>query len=158
MDRLTRTDKYGRFALIGWEGKARLEEGQEQVLTDAIARLAALEDKIERGEMVELPAAVGQTIYVIAACEDVVKQCDDDYYNGTGAVECPYESVCDSEECVDGQRKVFETNVCAAYVDEQGHIECHLDNLRITIQKSNIGKTAFFTEEEARAALEKETT
>ena len=43
MNRFTRSE-YGKFALIDWEGKVRLDEDQAEVLTNALAHLAAYED------------------------------------------------------------------------------------------------------------------
>lgn len=43
MDRFTRS-KDGKFALIDWDGKVRLDEEQAEILTNALARLAAYED------------------------------------------------------------------------------------------------------------------
>lgn len=43
MDRFTRS-KDGKFALIDWEGKVRLDEEQAEILTNALARLASYED------------------------------------------------------------------------------------------------------------------
>jgi hypothetical protein len=121
--------------------------------TPEAAELAALKAEIAAGKLVRLPVAIGETVFVVSRCEYIQKRCDNDYFTGTGAIECPYDSQCESDECRDDNRRAFETNVRAAYVDEDGGVECFVDDLSIGVKLSDVGKMVFYTKAEAEAAL-----
>lgn len=104
------------------------------------------------GRCVVLPCKVGDTVYVISKCENVHMCRDDDYFTGTGAIECPFEKDCEFEECDDGNTRVFETTIRGGWVEEN-HICVFCDTLNFEIVQSDIGKTVFLTREEAEKAL-----
>lgn len=103
-----------------------------------------------------LPCKVGDTVWVIASCEDVAKSCDDDYFNGTGEMTCPYGNTCEIEECADDNIRVFETSINCVVIEEDGKFTFWVDTLLISFGVSEIGKTVFLTREEAEGALVQE--
>jgi hypothetical protein len=106
------------------------------------------------GRLLVLPCKVGDTVCAIADCADILKDCDDDYYTGTGAITCPFEKDCDFEECDDANRRVFETYVRSIYKDKGEPINIFLDKIvDRQFYPSDFGKTVFLTRAEAEAAL-----
>lgn len=105
------------------------------------------------GRLVMLPCKVGEPVYAIANCADVIKLYDDDYFTGTGAISCPFEKDCPFEECDDGNRRVFETACKGFWVDDEGRLSVFLDYINTNIGPLNFGKTVFLTREAAEAAL-----
>lgn len=96
---------------------------------DAVDRLAELEDKIEQGTLIELPCKVGDTIFFV-------------YDFGSVSGEC----IALDEGKVDGvSHQIDGIWVHARY--ESGLTYWH--------KKQDIGKTVFFTREEAEKRLEK---
>ena len=121
------------------------------------AEVDAYKSDIDAGRLVRLPLVMGQEAWVIATCEDVIKQYDNDYMTGTGAVECPFEGSCDFYECRDENRQVFETAVRGYCLQDDGHAgEYAFDNLKIGLTANDVGTKVFTTEDTARAALGKE--
>jgi hypothetical protein len=100
-----------------------------------------------------LPCKVGDTVWAIVACEDIVKDCDDDYYTGTGAITCPFEKTCNDDECTDDHTGIVETDFHGAFIDEDG-LEFWLSHVNCTFKPSDFGKTVFITREAAQAALD----
>ena len=136
-------------------------------LTEAINRLAAYEDselspdEVQElakakadGRLVVLPIKVGESVYAIVNCADIIKSCDDDYFTGTGAISCPFEKDCPFEECDDGNRGVFETACKGFWVDDGGRLNVFLDYINANIGPLDFGKTVFLTREAAEKALE----
>lgn len=121
-----------------------------------ITAIAALKERAEQeGRCVVLPCKVGDTLYAIADCADIIKLYDDDYFTGTGAIECPFEKDCTFEECDDGNRRVFET-VCNGFlIDKDGNLIVFLDFINAAFGPFDFGKTVFLTRAEAEAALAK---
>lgn len=106
------------------------------------------------GRLVVLPCKVGDTVYVIADCVDIMKFCDDDYYTGTGDIQCPFEKDCNFEECDDSNRRIVET-VCAGFwLEEDGRWKVFIDYITADIGISSFGKTVFPNRETAEKAFE----
>jgi hypothetical protein len=125
---------------------------REKALAKLEAEVAVWAQAEADGRLVELPCKVGDTVWVIASCEDVAKSCDDDYFNGTGEITCPYENTCEIEECADDNIRVFETSINCVVIEEDGKFTFWVDTLLISFGVSKIGKTVFLTREEAEAA------
>jgi hypothetical protein len=135
-------------------------------LTEAVNRLAAYEDsglspeEVQElakakadGRLVVLPIKVGESVYAIVNCADIIKSCDDDYFTGTGAISCPFEKDCPFEECDDGNRGVFETACKGFWVDDGGRLNVFLDYINANIGPLDFGKTVFLTREAAEKAV-----
>ena len=118
-------------------------------------QVAELAEKVRDGRLLVLPCKVGDTVYAIADCADILKDCDDDYYTGTGAITCPFEKDCEFEECDDANRRIFETYVRSIYKDKDEPVNIFLDKIvDRQFYPSDFGKTVFLTREAAEAALE----
>lgn len=107
----------------------------------------------KEGRLVVLPCNVGDTVFVITQCYNVAMLCDNDYFTGTGAIECPFENSCDIEECNDDNVRIFETTVTDFWHGEQNCTEMRFESLSMSAPISAIGKTVFLTREAAEAAL-----
>ena len=143
----------------------RCQDYDKIALTIAIAALEHCGDiNIDRhaeickaeaeGRLVVLPCEVGESLYAIVNCADIIKSCDDDYFTGTGAISCPFEKDCPFEECDDGNRGVFETACKGFWVDDEGRLNVFLDYINANIGPLDFGKTVFLSREEAEKALE----
>ena len=99
------------------------------------------------------PCKVGDTVYVITNCENILMYHDNDYFTGTGAIECPFESSCDFEECNDSNLRIFETMVKVIHCEEGLGWTFWCEHLNKDFAFSEIGTTVFLTEEEAKRAL-----
>ena len=184
IDRLTRKIRYGqgefakmRVCIAGEEGCTRYPKSCAECDDNkaVIDRLAAYEDilytpsgkeliTIDRlrelaqadkdGRCVVLPCKVGDTVYVISHCENVMMQCDDDYETGTGFRQCPFENSCAFEDCDDSNKRIFETT-CAGFYLADGKSDIFFEHLNAEFYISDFGKTAFLTRAEAEAALRK---
>jgi hypothetical protein len=119
---------------------------------NAIERLAELEDKIEQGKLKELPCKVGDTVYVIASCNDV------DMYRiyEENRCECPFEYDCDYEDCdANGTTlRIFDTKVTGIYstVGYKGFF-VEFEYLNVQYQLEDFGEKFFLTREEAKKRL-----
>ena len=71
------------------------------------------------GRLAVLPYKVGDVVYVVGTCKDVNYWRDDDYFTGTGAIECPYENDCEYDECSDTNKKIFKTTLKGVWHDEE---------------------------------------
>lgn len=107
---------------------------------------------IKQNRLIELPCAVGDKVYVVTACENVVMNHDTDYFTGTGAIECPYEGDCPYADCGDENKRVFETYCRNIYLDEDG-LNIILEDFAFTATLEDFGKTVFLIKEEAEAKL-----
>lgn len=116
-------------------------------------KLCDIEDKIENGTLTEMPCKVGDTVYVITYCKNILMYRDDDYFKGTGAIECPFENSCDFEECDNSNLRIFETRVVVIHCEEDFGWTFYCEHLNKDSAFSEIGKTVFFTREEAEAVL-----
>lgn len=129
----------------------RLEEYQA---LGPIAHLRELVEAEREGRCLVLPCKVGDTVFVIDKCENVIMNRDDDYFTGTGAVECPFESSCGFEDCQDDHIRIFETTVTDFWVNEENdyHLKIFLAHMGRGYVQSEFGKVVFLTREEAEAA------
>lgn len=144
--------KHNRLA--EYEDMLYAEDGTEIVTLDRLEAICAAE---RDGRVVVLPCKVGDTVYAIADCADILKDCDDDYCTGTGAITCPFEKDCEFEECDDANRRIFETYVGSIYKDKDEPVNIFLDKIvDRQFYPSDFGKTVFLTRAEAEAALKKE--
>jgi len=117
------------------------------------AENVAYEKAEAEGLLFKPPCKVGDTVYVITNCENVVMDYDDDYENGTGATECPFEYNCNFEECDDGNLRIFETTCSGFWQEDCGVWKMFVDRINSDIGISDFGKTVFLTKESAEAAL-----
>lgn len=160
MERLTKRTKSGvaYLAVADTLPKADQEiEGSKPILEGIYAMLqktAEYEDLEEQGLLIKLPCKVGDTVYIIDNCGQVLMHHDNDYINGTGAVECPYESDCEFEECNDNHKRVFKSIVEQYFLEEDGNIVPFFSNFLACKSMFDFGKTVFLTKEEAEKALE----
>lgn len=115
-------------------------------------RLEAICAAEKDGRVVVLPCKVGDTVYVISHCENVMVHCDDDYETGTGFRECPFENSCEFEDCDDGNKRIFETT-CTGFYLTDGKSDIFFEDLTAEFYLSDFGKTVFLTRAEAEAAL-----
>jgi hypothetical protein len=116
--------------------------------------ISFLDAKIN-GRAVILPCKVGDTVYAVTRCEDVEMRHDDDYFTGTGAVECPFEKSCDSEDCNGENIRIFETT-CKGFWFEEDWCGVFLDNLKMECYMSDFGKALFLAPEKAKAKLKED--
>jgi hypothetical protein len=128
------------------------EENYHYCINRIGKRLAELEDKIEQGTIIELPCKVGDTVYVIASCNDV------DMYRiyEENRCECPFEYDCDYEDCdAKGTTlRVFDTKVTGIYgtVGYKGFF-VEFEYLNVQYQLEDFGEKFFLTREEAEKRL-----
>ena len=110
----------------------------------------------DRSKFIELPCKIGDTVYVLGNCENIIMNHDNDYFLGTGAIECPFENDCDFEECYDTNFRIFKTRIIEIYCNANNCWFIELENLsNLYCEITQFGKTIFHTNEEAEAALEK---
>lgn len=133
----------------------RLQMAYQYNPAEALNMLPELFQAADEGKIVELPCKVGTTVYVIAKCESVHVDRDDDYFTGTGAMECPFEDQCNFEDCDDTNEQIFETTVTDFWYGQQNgkDMEMFLDHLEMTAKVKDFGKTVFLSREAAEAAL-----
>lgn len=105
----------------------------------------------DRSKFVELPCKVGNTVYVVAHCVEIMPD-----FNGTGAAECPFESTCDCEDCDDNNIRIFESKVKGIYIDEN-NVCVDIENFFDIVGNQQFGKTVFLTKEQTDKALEERT-
>lgn len=109
----------------------------------AIDKLAEYEDLEEQGLLKKFPCKIGDTVYLRAVCECVIakREC--------GAIICPFEDECESEECNNGNERLFKTNVESIFDNGQGwHFTAkHID---VEIPLYDIGRNVFLSEDEVK--------
>ena len=127
-------------------------------LHNNLDRLEEICEAEREGRCVVLPCKVGDTVYIISACENVRVLRDDDYLTGTGATSCPFESDCEFEDCDDANVRIFETTATDFWYGENNaqHPEVFFANISADGYCCNFGKTVFLTRAEAVAALKGE--
>lgn len=129
---------------------------------ESVRKLGRLEDLEEQGKLLELPCAVGDTVYVLTECEHIPKQLDGTLYGTNGEIGtatgyyCPYEDNCpledeDFDDCEKCEEKtaVFEDTAGDITVGEDG-VWIRTSNCSVC---SQIGVYIFLTQEEAEVAL-----
>ena len=119
-----------------------------------------------KGLLMKLPAAIGDTVYVLCECGMIPQQLDGTLYGSDGGpgtatgYYCPYEDECphDCEECDDfdcdkfrQKSAVFEDTVSAITVREEG-MYISTENCAVC---SILGYAVFLTRAEAEDALQK---
>ncbi len=109
-----------------------------------INHLRELVEAEKDGRLVVLPCKVGDTVYVISYCENVMMNCDDDYETGTGATECPFECDCPFEDCDDGNKRIFETT-CSGFFFGDDRKDVFFDHINAEFYITDFGKTVFLT-------------
>ena len=111
----------------------------------------------DKSRFIELPCRVGGTVFVIESCSNVAMSIDNDYFNGTGAVECPFENDCERDDCCDDCIRIFETTVTEfSYRENDNKLYIYLKNMMPEYVQSDIGKTVFLSREEAEKALKEQ--
>jgi len=131
--------------LNGWA-----KENNDGIHADSVA------DYLLANGVVVLPCKVGDTVYVISKCKDIRMYYDNDYFDGTGASECPFENVCEYEDCSDENVRIFETTVTGfTYENHEYPLSFHTFLEGLNVEDDCWGKTVFLTREEAEAALER---
>lgn len=128
-----------------------------------LQKLKEYKELEDNGKLLKLPCAVGDTVYVLAECENIPAQLDGTLHGKNGepgtatGYYCPYEDNCpfddeDFEDCekYKGKTAVFEDTVGDITVGEDG-IWIRTENCGVC---SQIGLYIFLTMEEADAALE----
>lgn len=130
-----------------------------------LKKLAAYEDAEEQGLLLRLPCGIGDTLYTIYTCEDVEEVLDGSLYGvdgGPGTATgyyCPYEldGKCPHKEAGDC-RKVRKKK--AVFEDTADYIGVGKVDFIIGLKYTNecmnpheIGRTVFYTREEAEAKL-----
>jgi len=82
---------------------------------------------------------------------------DDDYFTGTGAVDCPYEGTCEYEDCESTEKRVFATECTGFLVEEKGKVTILIKNVDFGYLGGGCwGIDIFGSKEEADAVLNKE--
>ena len=110
------------------------------------------DDLLANGVIVP-PCKVGDTVYVITDCSHIMMYYDNDYLTGTGAIECPFEDVCDFTECNDDNTQVLETYVNYMGIEDGSKWYFRCEHINRANDFNEIGKTVFLTKEEAEQAL-----
>ena len=129
-------------------------------------RLCELEDKIEQGKIVELPCAIGETVYHITTCEEFKHELDGNLYDMFGGFgdatgyycpcelrdNCPFDNEEDFDcDTLKKKQAVFVDEVKGIFVEEYDtwvYLE-YSGN----VCASEFGKTVFLTPEEANKKL-----
>lgn len=125
-----------------------------------VERLSEICRAEQEGRLVILPCKLGDAVWVITSCKFVRTWCDDDYFTGTGAIECPFEASCGFEDCNESNVRIFETWLNDFWYGEENdsHPEVFCEGLGKGFMLSDFGKTIFLTRETAEEALQKEKT
>ena len=103
--------------------------------------------------IVYFPCLPGDKVAVKSLCECVRTIHDNDYFTGTGAVECPFENSCEFEDCDNANERVFVTEVESIYNEGDGWKVRFVD-LCIEADIKDVG-TSFFVGENAEADAER---
>lgn len=178
MERLTFVDEYGQVLFdnpagfsedIGFTIRELAENEEWKALDDIAERLANCEQRLkhyndleEQGRLLKLPCAVGDTVYVLAECENIPPQLDGTLYGADGepgtatGYYCPYGDNCpfdskDFEGCEKYKNKtaVFEDTVGDITIGEDG-VWLNTVNCGVCGQ---IGEYIFLTRQEAEDKL-----
>ena len=99
------------------------------------------------------PCKVGDTVYVITDCSHIMMYFDNDYLTGTGAIECPFEDVCNFTDCNDDNTQVLETYVNYMGIEDGDKWYFRCEHINRANDFNEIGKTVFLTKEQAEQKL-----
>ena len=178
MERLTFVDEDGKVLFenpsgfpedIGFTIRELAENEEWEALDNIAQRLANCEQRLkyykdleEQGKLLKLPCVVGDTVYVLAECENIPTQLDGTLWDENGAhgtatgYYCPYEDNCpfndeDFGDCekYKGKTAVFEDVVGDITIGEDG-IWIRTVNCGVC---SQVGLHIFLTRPEAERAL-----
>lgn len=78
---------------------------------------------------------------------------DNDYLTGTGAIECPFEGVCNFTDCNDDNTQVLETYVNYMGIEDGSKWYFRCEHINRANDFNEIGKTVFLIKEEAETKL-----
>lgn len=129
---------------------------------EAVDKLAEYEDLEEQGKLLTLPCKVGDTVYVLAECENIPSQLDGTLYGANGepgtatGYYCPYEDNCpfDDEDFEDCKKYKSKT---AVFEDIVLFIACYENEICVVTEKcavhSQVGEYIFLTRPAAEQAL-----
>lgn len=120
------------------------------VFVDNYWMLKVAEYLDEEGVIVP-PCSVGETVYVIVACGDIMMHHDNDYLTGTGAIECPFENDCDKDECNDEYLRVVKT-VCTGIYQDEASLSVYLKDISRTFYPFDFGNSVFVGENAEKLA------
>lgn len=115
--------------------------------------LSIYADHLLANGVIAPPVEVGQTVYVITDCSQIMMYYDNDYLTGTGAIECPFEDVCNFTDCNDDNTQVLETYVNYMGIEDGSKWYFRCEHINRANDFNEIGKTVFLTKEEAEKAL-----
>ena len=155
MDRLTERDAYW----LGEEFWLTAREPDDEEIESVYERLKHYEDLEEAGRLIERPCDVGDEVYIITKCGNIPQKLDGSWETATGYY-CPYElnDGCphDTDDCTkcNSVDAVFKDYIRDFLIDDHG--------IGLTSEICDlwciIGENAFFTREEAEAALKERET
>lgn len=143
----------------------RVKDGRvdpNEILAKVFEKLKEYEDLEEQGKLLKLPVAVGDTVYVLAECENIPTQLDGTLYGANGepgtatGYYCPYEDSCpfDDEDFEDCEKYKDKT---AIFEDTVGDITIGEDGIWIRTVNccvcSQIGLYIFLAKSDAEQAL-----
>ena len=97
------------------------------------------------------PCSVGETVYVIVSCGDIMMHHDNDYLTGTGAIECPFENDCDKDDCNDEYLRVVKT-VCSGIYQDEASLSVYLKDISRTFYSFDFGNSVFVGENAEKLA------
>ena len=120
-------------------------------LTDPEIKIVA--DYLLANGVIVPPCKVGDTVYVITDCSQIMMYYDNDYLTGTGAIECPFEDVCNFTDCNDDNTQVLETYVNYMGIEDGSEWYFRCEHINRANDFNEIGKTVFLTKEEAEEKL-----
>ena len=160
MERLTNSMEYcDRFCD---NNKSKCPIYRNCVNQQMYEKLKGYEDLEEQGKLLKLPCAVGDSVYVLAECENIPTQLDGTLYGANGepgtatGYYCPYENNCpfDGEDFEDCEKYKSKT---AVFEDTVLFIACYENEICVATEKcavhSPIGEYIFLTKSAAEQAL-----
>ncbi len=133
-----------------------------KIMRHLAEKLKEYEDLEEQGRLLELPCVVGDTVYVLAECEDIPTQLDGTLYGANGepgtatGYYCPYEHNCpfDDEDFEDCEKYKSKT---AVFEDTVLFIACYGNEMCVVTEKcavhGPVGLHVFLTRQEAEDKL-----
>lgn len=122
-----------------------------------VERLSEICRAEQEERLVILPCKPGDTVWVLTTCANVHLRRDDDYIDGTGAVECPFEASCEFEHCNNSNLRIFETFLADFWYGKvtENHPEFFCEDIGRGFMLTDFGKTVFLTYEAAEEVLQK---
>lgn len=121
--------------------------------TDTVADVEYVADYLLANGAIVPPCKVGDKVYVITDCSHIMMYYDNDYLTGTGAIECPFEDVCNFTDCNDDNTQVLETYVNYMGIEDGSEWYFRCEHINRANDFNEIGKTVFLAKEEAEEKL-----